>query len=306
LNLFATNQEQKRPSDPFRILDLPSQYQLPNKEIPLSLSLEPWNTPLEQDTFEFSKRLSAFRQQKDSDYGISSTHLAKETAGLLQAPLNYNGPFSLHTGADLKEAARARLVHLAQIAETMGIANSKAPRPLMQRLLLRTIEGSNSAVEIRNHRFYDDEPLTKANLELLLELAAPSWNDERREYNEYMIPGLADQWDDTSRLEEFERDVNNIQGLPVWISSIPGEPDDRLYSDHPYRFTQTPHYENLPTETKVTTYGIETQGMELTKLRQIINDNRLRRLGNGRHPHLWTEAETLRYLQAMRSAGRIQ
>jgi hypothetical protein len=306
LNLFATNQEQKRPNDPFRILDLPSQYQLPKREIPLSLSLEPWNTPLEQDTFEFSKRVSAFRQQKDSDYRISSTHLAKETAGLLKAPLNYNGPFALPTGADLKEAARARLVHLAQIAETMGIANSKAPRPLMQRLLLRTIEGSNPAVDIRNHRFYDDEPLTKANLELLLELAAPSWNDERREYNEYMIPGIVDQWDDTSRLEEFERDVNNVQGLPVWISSIPGEPDDRLYSDHPYRFTQTPHYENLPTETKVTTYGIETQGMELTKLRQVINDNRLRRLGNGRHPHLWTEAETLRYLQAMRSAGRIQ
>jgi hypothetical protein len=306
LNLFATNQEQYRPIDRFRILDLPSQYQSQEKEVPLSLSLEPWNTPLEQDTFEFSKRLSTFRQQKDSDYGIFSTHLAQETAGLLQAPLNYNGPFALATGADLKEAARIRLVHLAQIAEALGNANSKAPRPLMQRLLLRTIEGSNSAVEIRNHRFYDDEPLTKANLKLLLELAAPSWNDERREYNDYMIPGLIDQWDDRRRLEEFERDVNEVQGLPVWISSNPAEPDDRLYSDHPYRFIQTPHYENLPTETKVATYGIETQGMELTKVRQIINDNRLRRPGGGRHPHLWTEAETLRYLQAMRSAGRIQ
>ena len=306
MNLFATSQEQNRRSDPFRILDLPSQYQLPEREVPLTLSLEPWNTPLEQDTFEFSKRLSTFRHQKDSDYGISSTHLAKQTAGLLQAPLNYNGPFALPTGADLKEAARARLVHLAQIAEDMGIANSKAPRPLMQRLLLRTIEGSNSAVDIRNHRFYGDEPLTKANLELLLELAAPSWNDERREYNEYVIPGLIDQWDDRIRLEEFERDVNDVQGLPVWISSIPGEPDDRLYSDHPYRFTQNPHYENLPTETKVTTYSIETQGMELTKLRQIINDNRLKRPGGGRHPRLWTEVEAFRYLQAMRSAGRIQ
>jgi hypothetical protein len=261
---------------------------------------------LEQDAFEFSKRLSAFRQQKDSDYGISSTYLSKETVGLLQAPLNYNGPFAPLTGADLKGAARERLVHLAQTAEAVGIANSKAPRPLMQRLLLRTIEGSNSAVDIRNHRFYDDEPLSKANLELLLELAAPSWNDEQREYNEYMIPGLINQWDDRSRLEEFEKDVNEVQGLLVWISSVPGEPDDRLHSDHPYRFIQTPHNETMPTESKVTTYGIETQGMELTKLRQIINDNRLRRPGNTRHPHLWTEAETLRYLQTMRGAGRIQ
>jgi hypothetical protein len=306
LNLFATNQEQNRPSDRFRILDLPSQYQSPEKEVPLSMSLEPWNTPLEQDAFEFSKRLRAFRQQKVSGYEISTTRLTKETAGLLRAPLNYNGPFALCTGVDLKETARTRLVHLAQISEAMGIANTKAPRPLMQRLLSRTIEGSNSAVDIRNHRFYDDEPLTSANLELLLELAAPSWNDEQREYDDYMIAGLIDQWDDRSRLEEFERDVNEVQGLPVWISSIPSEPDDRLYSDHPYRFIQTPHYENLPTETKVTTFGLETQGMELTKLRQIINDSRLRRPGGGHHPHLWTEAETLRYLQAMRSVGRIQ
>jgi hypothetical protein len=176
----------------------------------------------------------------------------------------------------------------------------------MQRLLLRTIEGSNSAVDIHNNRFYDDEPLTEANLDLLLELAGPSWNDERKEYKEYMIQGLIDQWGDRSRLEEFERDIDKVQGLPVWVSSTAVESDDRLYSDHPYRFIQTPHNENLPTESKATVDGIKTQGLELTKLRQIINDNRLRRPGGGGHPHLWTEAEALRYLQAMKCAGRIQ
>ena len=112
LNLLATNQEQHRPDDRFRIVEIPPPYQPQQSTTALSLPLEPWNRPIEQDPFKYSRRLTEYRQWKDSDYNLGRSQVINQNPVRLAPPLNYNGPFVAATGDDITEAVRRRQILL--------------------------------------------------------------------------------------------------------------------------------------------------------------------------------------------------
>lgn len=291
LNLLATNQEQHRPNDRFRRLDLPARYQRTPKEVPLWLPLEPWKRPVEMDTFEFTKKLLTFQQWKDSEYEQARTRTVSRRSGLLPAPINFNGPFTLNTADDQQEAARRKQLQLTLLYSRLGEAERLAPRPLIQQLLLRIQEGMNLDSR-RNHRLWDEENLTESNLEIVEELTEPSWDEERRPFTDFDL-GLSDeQW---ANLQEFEKDVDEHRHLlPLWTApelppSIPiTDPDDEVLYRQPKHNPAQPSLKFMSAEA----------------LKQNINTQRL--LEEFSNLHLWTNEEATRYFTAMHTASRIQ
>jgi len=291
LNLLATNQEQHRPKDRFRAIDLNVRYERTPKEVPLWLPLEPWKRPVEMDTFRFTKKLLTFQQWKDSEYEQARTHTISRRSGLMQAPINFNGPFTLHTAEDHQEAARKRQLQLTLLFSRLREAERLAPRPLIQQLLLRIQEGTNLDSR-RNHRLWDDEDLNESDLEVIDELTEPSWDEERRPFT-YFDLGLSDE--QLANLEEFEKDVDEHRHLvPLWtppeipLSSTITNPDDETLYCQPKHNPAQPSLNFMSAE--AFNYKINTQRL----LEEFSN------------LHLWTNEEATRYFSAMHTAGRIQ
>ena len=243
------------------------------------------------DTFEFSKKMLAFRQWKDYEYEQTRTRTVSERPGLLQAPINFNGPFTLHTADDLQEAARKRQLKLTLLYSRLGEAERLAPRPLIQQLLLRIQEGMNLDSG-RNHRLWDEEDLTASDLEIIQELTQQSWDEERRPFKDFEL-GLSDQ--QFANLEEFEKDVDEHRHLlPLWTppevppSSTITDPDDEAL------YRQPKHNPGQPSQ----------KFMAAEAFKQNINTQRL--LQEFSNLHLWTNAEATRYFTAMHTASRIQ
>jgi hypothetical protein len=291
LTLLATNQEQHRPNDRFRSLDLPPQYRRTPKEVPLWLPLEAWKRPVEMDAFEFTKKMLAFRQWKDSEYDQARTRTVSERPGLLQAPINFNGPFTLHTANDLQEAARRRQLQLTLLYSRLGEAERLAPRPLIQQLLLRIQDGMNLDSG-KNHRLWDDEDLTASDLEIIHELTEKSWDEERRPFSDFDL-GLSDQ--QFASLKEFEQDVDEYRHLlPLWTppevppANLITDPDDEAL------YRQASHNSDQPSQ----------KFHAAESLKHEINTHRL--VQEGLNLHLWTNAEATRCFTAMHTASRIQ
>lgn len=291
LTLLATNQEQHRPIDRFRRVDLPPKYQPTPEEVPLWVPLEAWKRPVEMDTFEFSKKMLAFRDWKDSDYDRARSRTVNERPGAVQAPVNFNGPFTLHTPEDLQEIARKRQLHLTQVYSRLGEAERSAPRPLIQQILFRIQEGMVLA-SAQDHRLADEEILSSFDIEIIEELTQQSWDEERIPYADLDL-GLSET--QFAILEEFERDVDEHRHLlPLWkpaekpqSASITDSDDEALYRQ----------IEHDPDQ-------ISTQSMPAGEFKQVINTKRL--LEELANLHLWTDAETTRYLEIMHQANRIQ
>ena len=293
LNLLATNQEQHRPDHRFRIVDLPTPYQPPLSEVSLYLPLKPTETPLEQDTFEFTTKMFAYRRGKDVGYDVSRTHRVSQYPGQLQAPLNYKGPFTVSSEAELANLASKWSGRLAQVQAGMVDAVTRAPRPLMQQLVAKVLEGAETSRlgNSKAHALYDDVPFTQEDLDLLLEISGPSWNDEIQPYRDNA--GASEK----RKLNEFDKDVDEVkQNLPVWTPAPDASSDTNMDPDAAERFAQILYEPHVRSQKSISSQ----------KLLQMINDRRVARAGATSTPHLWTESEGYRYLKKMYYTNRIQ
>jgi hypothetical protein len=290
LNLLATNQEQHRPKDRFRMVDLPSTIKIFEKEVPLCMPLRPDERPLEQDPLEYTRKMLAFRRWKDYDYGLARLRI--DRSGSLPAPDNFLGPASIATVDDIHTAARTQLNNLASIQKGLIEAVKAAPRPLLEQLLLLVDAGVNQ-LKLGTHPLDDEEELTTDGVDLLEEIAGESWDEARLEYGD-MIPGVQNTPEDRGRLEEFEIDIAEIADLPLWEPSPQSDPMDEDSFEH---FTQTEYDPTMPS----------TSGMAGDEVRQAIGNRRMAKTGGtAGTPHLWDLKAVTRYLKAMESVRRIQ
>lgn len=290
LNLAATNQEQHRPEDRFRVVTLPPVYHPPAKEVPLSLPLEPWKRPVERDTLEFSKKVAAYRRQKDLDYRLGRVRAANSLPGQPAAPINYNGPYVPANGTDKHKAAKDRLQLLAQYQEALAAAQDESPRPLLQQLLRRIIWYSNP--ESKNDPDIKSTPssrLDQKDLDLLEELAGHSWDECAEEYTHDTFNGDPEL---VHLFKEFEQDLNDVMDqVPLWQAPI----DPTIVIDD-YIDLCAP----IPYDPAITS----ATGMPLRELIQIMNNKSLALEGG--KTHLWSEEEAHDFLRTMQSFTRIQ
>ena len=308
LNLLATNQEQHRPHDRFRRVQLPPEYQPLPKEVPLWKPLELWKRPVELDPFHFTKLMLKLREWKDHDYGTARQRVINENPGQLQAPANYNGPHVLATHHELQELARRRHNHLLQIHTRLLQTLETAPRPLLERICM--LMGEAIALpSTSSHQLRDDTLLTMGDLDVLLQLSEPSWNLERKPYDEN-ISGFPSHEPDLSiekaRLEEFERDVESSTD-PEDLRSRPLLPFWQPYSLLRARRAVDPNATGLFTQHPYDGGVSSEPGVLLPELVQTINNDRGHRAqAYGANVHMWSRAEAAKYLEVMHDFGRIQ
>lgn len=290
LNLLATNQEQHRPDDRFRILKLPPVYHPPKREVPSSLPLESWKRPVERDTFEFTNKIAAYQRQKKFDYFLGCERLAKSLPGQLEAPINFNGPCIALDGNNKHKAAKGRLETLTDLKSRLAEAQKDSPRPLLQQMLWRVGWYSNPRSK-EEENLQGFSPLDAENLKLFKELARESWDEEAEPYNWSIFDGDEHK---KSMFLEFEKDIFSeeiMPLIPLWQApiehDIPTEDEIALCAPVPYS----------PRTPSIT-------GISLTHLKQRINDLRL---GFGAAKiHMWTSQEVFDFLKFMSSHSRIQ
>jgi len=293
LNLLATNQEQHRPKDRFRMVDLPLPIQLPGREVPLCLPLKPEDRPFEQDPLEYTKKMLAFRRWKDYDYDIARVRSSVDRNGEVPSPENFNGPTSIASVDDVHAAARTQVTNLVAIQKALIEAQTTAPRPLLQELLLLIDAGMNYNGQ-QNHELYDDELLTTDGIDLLEEIAGVSWDEEIEDYGKDILE-VENTRDDRGRLQEFQQDVAEMaEQIPLWA---PG-PDVEAMDEDGFELFQQPRYDPAIAS---------EQYMSIQQVRQIIGNDRLAKSNStvGTSPP-WNSSDTARYIRAMASARRIQ
>lgn len=260
-----------------------------DEDIPLSLPLKPDQRPLEQDPLEYMRKMLAFRRCKDHDYGLAQPRINNDRLGSLPAPNNFKGPTSLATVDGMHTAASTRLNELASIQRGLIEAVKSAPRPLLQHLLLLVDAGLNH--DTIPHELDDNEPLTRDGIKLLEEMAEQSWDEARLEYGDIIL-GVENTPEDRGRLEEFERDILELQEIPMWEPV----PDSNLIDDD-QPFYQIEHDPMVPSARRISGDAV----------RQATGNQRMAKVdGSAGTPHLWDLKTVQRYLRAMASAGRIQ
>lgn len=299
LNMLATNQEQHRPHDRFREIDLPGEeYEPPQPDVPLTLPLDATKRPLEQEPFEYTNKMNAYRQWKDFDYEIMRMRKEESSDDLLSPPCNFNGPVVAADAVDVKAAANKKANRLLQVAGMLTEAEARYPRPLMQQLLLRFHEGFVENLDQPDSMYWDTVPLTRNDIETLLELTQVSWDELSKEYNEETLGrDLAEG--DISRLEEFERQIHKTfrfgrfangpreyGKLPFWTP-----PEDSL------RNLGTGKFEQIRYDSSIAS----TQGLPLAEVQNAVGDSLV---GSNCTP--WNSDEVRQHLRDMHTTNRIQ
>ncbi|KAF4627606.1 hypothetical protein G7Y89_g10551 [Cudoniella acicularis] len=285
LHLLATSQEQHRPNDRFRIVELLPPQRATEEEVPISLPLEATKRPVELDTFEFTKKMLDYREWEDSDYDIARNRGKTEhPQQLIDPPANYNGPFTVANTDEVQEAIRRREYHLTQIYSRLVSAERSAPRPLIQSMLLRVQDGMD-AQSNKSHPLFDTEELSNEDIELLIEITEPSWDKSSKLYSD--VPSILSR-QELKELEEFEDNVNEIIAeIPFWSpASTPVTNDQEYLRQRIYNRRER-----------------SRRGIEFNDLKQRVNTKRLN--AGSTEIHLWTDEEALKYLDAMRQASRI-
>lgn len=298
LNLLASNQEQHRPADRFRVLDLSRQHVPLEKEIPISLPLEPARRQTEQDGFEFTKKMLAYKEWKEFDYEVSREKILEDPSIVLQqdpeilhdAPkayivldplINYQGPFTLVDIAEAMATAGRRQAELSRVGLRLQSAYTEYPRPLLERLLSLVSQGMNAA-ELTNHLLYDELPLTKQDLDLLEEISGDSWDEIAEAYSDLSHVSARFPDADLSRLEQFEADLQNIVGIPLWTPQ--SDPNAQLVDN----YTQRTYSADVPSQ-----HGATLDRLSLD-FQQLKGDTP------------YTHHDMRQFLVAMQSARRIQ
>ncbi|PBP26794.1 hypothetical protein BUE80_DR002325 [Diplocarpon rosae] len=316
LNLLATNQEQHRPVDRFRVIDTARQYVPLPEEVSISLPLEPSRRQIDLDTFEYTKKMTAYREWKDFDYELARNRLIQDharatipdpdamtlddaesigiVAQYLYPPVNYMGPVAAADSADWIKVRRERHAELSRIALRLSDAYTKAPRPLLQRLLVLMNEGMLD--NEKDHPLLDDVPLNKRGLDLLEEISGDSWAEGRIEYSPPLETQRQNEGDPgvLSRLVEvplavimdFEGYLAKLPNLPFWA---PLRDDPALASADPAELKQPKHLQAIKS----------TLGLSLS---EIQNAQSIYRAGK----ETWKIEDIDGFLNLMRQHGRIQ
>ncbi|KAK6615303.1 hypothetical protein H4I95_00455, partial [Botrytis cinerea] len=223
LNFLASNYEQRRPEDRFRRVVLPSPWQQPLPEVPISLELEPTKRPVELDTKYYTKLMVEYTRWKDDDWYDAREKIIKNAPGHVPPPANFNGPFTIPSMFDYQDAAAKYLGNLTPTWDALLHAANTFPRPFLTGVLARIERG----VRFEPGRGFDalnevkdgmEIKLVPQELGVLRELTEPSWNCHWLPY-----PPVADDKEDMPRqiLEEFERDIEALpesEKPPYWVS----------------------------------------------------------------------------------------
>ena len=139
-----------------------------------------------------------------------------------------------------------------------------------------------------------------SDLDLLMELCEPSWNNESRQWGlPGSMPGFPGSEPDFSAevalLDEFSRDVENVSiELPFW------QPRQRANRE------ADPNSVEFFTQTQYNKHVISTTGVSAGDLQHYITTARRARASRRTAVHFWCKEETRKYLQAMHDYGRIQ
>lgn len=294
LNLLATNQEQHRPLDRFRRVELPPRYQPPPKEFSLCLPLEPWERPVEQDPSEITKLMLRYRKQKDNSYHTAREDAADMCPGFLEPPINYNGPCTLLTQYDLHSRIAKRHKQLVQVQDRLIHACKLAPRTLIYKLINIINEALLLPGDHPSRRLVPggDGALVKEDLEVLGALCAPSWSELQKPYPS-LVTETESLKEERARLEEFEKDVGMFMDeLPLWepLPSAPSPDQPEVHVLGSYN----------PTLESATGWDLNTL------VEEKINKNRAKRESDPHPVHQWAVAEAITHLTKMHNACRIQ
>jgi hypothetical protein len=295
LNLLATNEEQHRPLDRFRRVELPPRYQPSQKEVLLCLPLEPWKRPVEQEPFEITKLMLRYRKWKDNDYSAARARARDRFPGYLESPANYNGPCALLTQYDLHSRFGKRHKQMVQVQAALIRACKIAPRALIYQLITIVNEALLLPLDDPSHPLVDNDwgetPLERKDIENLLALCAPSWNERKKPYPTPKALTESVQ-KERAQLKEFERDVGIFMDeLPLW------EPWQALNQHRPKGYIRDPYDPQLES----------AAGWDLkTLVHDKINANRQERAQNLHPVHMWTNDEAIAHLTTMHNACRVQ
>jgi hypothetical protein len=299
LNLLATNTEQPRPLDKFRMARLPPKCQLPLDETPMWLPLEPHERPVEMNTYKYTNILRRYRQWKVDDYREACGHMGDLWPNELSSHDNHLGPSTLKSSEELESILQDWLYRLLSLQGALIAAEDAAPRPVISRLLLRLNQATaNFPLKDR----YDTAPLTMGDLNILRDLARPSWYNEVRRYSD-PIPDI-----DNALFGEFECDLDIFIGkIPFWS---PGVDNDQIDDpDDPRQFEQ-PAYDREVASIRFTClfpawHNNDSEDCSNNEgLLQRRNNMRLQEsMGRAR---LWNADEAKSFLEVMQEAHRIQ
>ncbi|KAF7928771.1 uncharacterized protein EAE98_005827 [Botrytis deweyae] len=235
LNFLASNYEQRRPDDLFRRVVIPSPWQKPLPEVPISMELEPTKRPVELDTKYYTKLMVEYTRWKDDDWYDAREKIIKNTPGYVPPPANFNGPFTIPSMFEYQDAAAKCLGNLTPTWDALLNAVKTYPRPFLTAVLARIERGVrfepdqefDTLNEVANGM---EVKLVPQELGVLRELTEPSWNCHWLPY-----PPVADDNEDVPRqiLDEFERDIEALpepEKPPYWVSEKgPSEPPIGTY-----------------------------------------------------------------------------
>ena len=177
LNLFARNEEQNRPSDRFRRLELPAKWEPPIKEVPLWRPLESTKRPLEQDPFKYTKIMMDYRFSMQWDYSVGLWNIMAEhendakRAVYAPVPINWNGPYLAPTGRERADCIKRQQNVLTQVFAKLLTAEMESPRPFIQSVIQR-IDFALKEKAAPDTR----DPLTREDLQRLSDLGEKSWH----------------------------------------------------------------------------------------------------------------------------------
>ncbi|KAJ8070333.1 hypothetical protein OCU04_000713 [Sclerotinia nivalis] len=226
LNLLASNYEQRRPDDRFRRVVLPSPWQPPLPEVPISMELEPTKRPVELDTKYYTKLMVEYTRWKDDDWYDAREKIIKISPGQVPPPANYNGPFAIPTMFEYQDAAAKYLGNLTPTWNALLHAANVFARPFLTAVLARVQRGVDFEPGETADSLYGEADgleirLTPQELGVLRELSEPSWNCHWLPY-----PPVANEAEDMPRqvLDEFERDIEALpeeDKPPYWSSGQP-------------------------------------------------------------------------------------
>ncbi|CAG8979810.1 hypothetical protein HYALB_00011261 [Hymenoscyphus albidus] len=301
LNLLCTNEEQHRPDDKFRIVQLPPPHVdwSDRPEVPLTLPLDPTKRPVELEPFYFTKKVAAYRWEMEMKYHLGRTKAIEQRRGLLDPPANLSGPFSVASLEQYQEVtARAKNI-LTSVYSSMARANKISPRPLMAALIDRVDEGLRwragepsifykEIVTPNGQRVEQSIELTNPGIDLLNEIAGPSWDESQRPFEEVDV--RVPDWD-MAKLTEFCNDIEDVREyIPLWEAYKP----PKQSREDTIRLVQQPHDPYVKGKT----------GISLKSLLQLMNSKRVE--AGGKNIHLWTEDEAKHNLDGMRLAQVIR
>ncbi|KAF7949933.1 uncharacterized protein EAE97_003442 [Botrytis byssoidea] len=273
LNFLASNYEQRRPDDLFRRVVIPSPWQKPLLDVPISMELEPTKRPVELDTKYYTKLMVEYTRWKDDDWYDAREKIIQTTPGFVPPPANFNGPFTIPSMFEYQDAAAKYLGNLTPTWDALLHAANTYPRPFLTAVLSRIErgvrfepgQGFDALNEVANGM---EVKLVPQELGVLRELTEPSWNCHWLPY-----PPVADANEDMPRqiLDEFERDIEALpepEKPPYWVSEKgPSEPPIGTYP-----LSQR----DIRTVNKYDPRGKTTDFVPMLQLLQHINDHRTR------------------------------